>query len=322
MPRPPLRVLAACAVLLLALSGCAAGAGRPAPDAGPAFPVVVPHAFGATTIGRAPRRVVTIGANDADFVTALGVQPLAERESAGDFAWQRRAWLPQPPPGPAPQVLSGTEPSPGQVAALRPDLILGVGSRLTPDRYAALSRIAPTVAAPTADGGRVPGWEEQTRITGHALGRDEQAERVIAATHREFDGVRRAHPEFAGARLSIVVHVEGTPYELGTEDPRAQLFTGLGFTVRPDTRELSPERQGTLDGDVVVVIGRSRAEALTDPAFAAAPAVREGRVAFPGGSGAEFAGALGYSSPLSLPYAIDAVVPQLAAALRDRAQGG
>lgn len=326
MPRPLLRTLAACAVLLLTLAGCSSGGGEPAAPSGGnapagAFPVTLDHAFGSTTIERAPQRVVALGYNEADFVMALGVQPVAEREFIGEFPFQQRPWLPQPPLGPTPQVLDADAVPVEQIAALRPDLILGVYSFLDRGTYDALSKIAPTVAQPTEDGTNAATWDRQTRITGQALGRTERAEQVIAATRQRFDAVRRQYPAFAGKRLSMAFYVEGVPYHLGTDDLRAQMFAGLGFTVRPDSPTLSLEQQGRLDGDVIVVMGRSKAEALADPVFAAIPAVREGRVAYLGGFGTEFAGALGYSSPLSLPYAIEAAAPQLDAALQGRAPG-
>ncbi|MFP5068212.1 iron-siderophore ABC transporter substrate-binding protein [Pseudonocardia nantongensis] len=327
MSRPLLRTIAACAVLLLALAGCSSGGGeqQPAPsgeNASPgAFPVTLNHAFGSTTIESPPQRVVAVGYNEADFVMALGVQPIAERQFLGDFPFQQRPWLPQPPLGPTPQVLDANNVPVEQIAALQPDLILGVYSFLDRGTYDALSKIAPTVAQPTEDGTNAATWDQQTRITGQALGRTEQAEQAIAATQQKFDAAKQQYPDFAGKRLSMDFVVEGQPINLGTDDLRAQLFAGLGFEVRPDTQNLSLEQQGQLDGDVIVVMGRSKAEAMADPVFAAIPAVREGRVAFLGDFGTEFAGALGYSSPLSLPYAIDAVAPQLDAALKGQAPG-
>lgn len=326
MPRSLLRTLAAFAVLLLALAGCSTGAEEPPaasgePAADGQFPVTLNHAFGATTIEQQPQRVVAIGYNEADFVMALGVQPIAEREFQGDFDWQKRAWLPQPPLGPTPEVLSGAELSVEQIAALQPDLILGVYSFLDRTTYDALSKIAPTVAQPTEDGSNAATWDEQTRITGQALGRTEQAEQVITETQKKFDEAKQAHPDFAGKNLKMAFYIEGTPWDFGTDDLRAQLFEGLGFQVRPDSQELSLEQQGQLDGDVIAVMGRTRAEAEADPVFSAIPAVREGRVVYLGGFSTEFAGALGYSSPLSLPYAIDTVAPQLDAALKGQPQG-
>lgn len=327
MSRPLLRTIAASAVLLLTLAGCSTGGGeqQPAPsgeNASPgAFPVTLNHAFGSTTIESEPKRVVALGYNEADFVMALGVQPIAERQVIGDFPFQQRPWLPQPPLGPTPQVLDANNVPVEQIAALDPDLILGVYSFVDRGTYDALSKIAPTVAQPTEDGTNAATWDQQTRITGQALGRNEQAEQVIATTQQKFDETKRQHPDFAGKKLSMAFYTEGVPYNLGTDDLRAQLFAGLGFQVRPDTQTLSLEQQGQMDGDIVVVIGRSKAEAMADPVFAAIPAVREGRVAFLPPFSSEFGGALGYSSPLSLPYAIDTAVPLLDGALKGEAPG-
>ncbi|ANY09635.1 ABC transporter substrate-binding protein [Pseudonocardia sp. HH130630-07] len=323
MSRPLRRTLAACAVLLLALTGCSSGGtdepAAPAPGGDGTFPVTIEHAFGSTTIDRKPERVVALGYNEADFVMALGVQPVGEREVIGDFPYQQRPWQPQPPLGPTPQSLASATVPVEQIAALQPDIILGVYSFLDRATYDRLSQIAPTVAQPTEDGTNPATWDEQTRITGQALGLPQEADRVIAETRKKFDDVRAANPEFAGKGLSMDFVLEGSPTDLGTDDLRAQLFAGLGFTVRPDSRNLSLEQQGQLDNDVLVVIGRTKADALADPVFAAIPAVREGRVVYLGDFGTEFAGALGYSSPLSLGYAIDTVAPKLKDALAGRA---
>lgn len=52
------------------------------------------------------------------------------------------------------------------------------------------------------------------------------------------------------------------------------------------------------------------------PLFQRLDAVREGRVIYMDVDG-DFANALGFSSPLSIPFALDQAVPQLAAAVRE-----
>lgn len=324
MPRPLLRTAAAAAALLLALTGCGSGSEPPqeggAAPAG-AFPVTLNHAFGATTIPAEPKRVVAVGLNDSDFLLSLGVVPVASREFTGGFDWENRAWAQQSLGGRKPVALTGTSVPVEQIAALQPDLIIGVYSFLDKTTYDALSKIAPTVAASTPDGTNAAPWPEQLRSTGQAVGRTPRADEVIAETRKKFDDTVAAHPAFAGKSLKMDFVVGGMPIDLGTDDLRAQLFDGLGFQVAPDTRNLSPEQQGRLDADVLVVMGRTKAEAMADPVFANIPAVKAGRVAFLGAYTTDFAGALGFSSPLSLPYAIDSVTPKLDAALKGRPQG-
>src|SRR4051794_8977886 len=66
----------------LALTGCSTGTTDD--DASPAgtkaeadaFPVTIKHAFGATTVAKAPARVATVGWTDQDMAAALGVVPV------------------------------------------------------------------------------------------------------------------------------------------------------------------------------------------------------------------------------------------------------
>jgi iron complex transport system substrate-binding protein len=52
------------------------------------------------------------------------------------------------------------------------------------------------------------------------------------------------------------------------------------------------------------------------PLFQRLDAVREGRVIYMDVDG-DFANALGFSSPLSIPFALEQAVPQLAAAVKE-----
>lgn len=66
---------------LLAGCGSDSGASDKAADtgstaAGGAFPVTVEHAFGSTTVDKAPERVVTVGYTDDQTALAFGVKPV------------------------------------------------------------------------------------------------------------------------------------------------------------------------------------------------------------------------------------------------------
>jgi iron complex transport system substrate-binding protein len=77
------RTFAVLAAFLLTAVLAACGSGEQAapqnpgaaPPAGTPFPVTIEHAFGTTTVERAPERVVTLGVTDADAVLALGTTP-------------------------------------------------------------------------------------------------------------------------------------------------------------------------------------------------------------------------------------------------------
>jgi iron complex transport system substrate-binding protein len=98
-------------------------------------------------------------------------------------------------------------------------------------------------------------------------------------------------------------------------------FEDLGFESPPRVDELAgdsffvdfdEEQFRLMDQDVVVMFGR-RDDVTSDPVFERLEAVRDERVVYLDLED-QFAGALGFSSPLSLPYLLDEAVPKLAAA--------
>ncbi|MBW0115793.1 hypothetical protein [Pseudonocardia abyssalis] len=92
------------------------------------------------------------------------------------------------------------------------------------------------------------------------------------------------------------------------------MFAGIGTTVPDSTVELSPETIGQLDRDALVVLGANEADLTGDAVFQGLGAVADGRAVYVPGDG-DFAGAVGFGNPLSLPYAAELITPQLAAVL-------
>ena len=68
-----------------------------------------------------------------------------------------------------------------------------------------------------------------------------------------------------------------------------------------------------MDQDVVIMFG-TQEDVLANPVFRRLDAVREDRVVYLDLED-QFSGALGYASPLSLPFLLDEAAPQLAAAV-------
>lgn len=305
------------ALLTLSLAACGTATPTPAPAAqqSGAFPVTITHAFGTTTIPAEPKRVVAIGFNEADFVLALGEVPVGVRDFIGEYDEATRPWARQALAGAQPVVVGGNDVDFEKVASLKPDLIMGVYSFMDQATYTKLAKIAPTVAQPSVDGAAAT-WQEQTRTTGKALGRDARAEQVIADTGKKFTDARAAHPQLAGRTIAVDLVVDGVPYLLGADDLRSQVFTGLGIAVPATTATLSNETQSQLDKDAIVVIGQTKEQLAGNAVFQGLKAVKAGRVVYTGGYGSEFAGATGFGSPLSLPTAIDDIAPQLAAVLQ------
>ena len=80
------------ALLALPLAACGSEAEPSTASGAPggAFPVTVEHKFGATTVEKAPERVVTVGYTDQDAALAVGVVPVAVGDFLGGYDWRER----------------------------------------------------------------------------------------------------------------------------------------------------------------------------------------------------------------------------------------
>src|SRR5919197_6375230 len=150
---------------LVVLAGCAAASDTPTAA------IRVTHRFGTTEIPSPPQRVVSLGYTDQAAILALGVVPVAIREFTGQQPSATWPWAQGRLGGKHPQVLPAGEIDPETIAALHPDLIVGVSAGLTRDQYDVLSRIAPTISQPAQYVDHGTPWQETTRMIGAALGR-------------------------------------------------------------------------------------------------------------------------------------------------------
>jgi iron complex transport system substrate-binding protein len=214
-----------------------------------------------------------------------------------------------------------------QVAALRPDLILGVYSGLSDSEYKTLSEIAPTVAQPDdyPDWG-VP-WDEQARIIGQALGRADEADSLVADVQGQLDDAAAAHPEFAEAVGAVATVWDGSVTVYTPDDVRGRFLDALGFGQVEGLEQysddgfsatISEERLDLIDVDALVWIVNSAEDDMPriqeDPLYAQLGLTDEGREV-PVENNAELGAATSYQTVLSLPSLVDGLVPMLAAAV-------
>jgi iron complex transport system substrate-binding protein len=291
-----------------------------------AFPVTIEHTHGETEITEKPERVVTVGLRDQDAVLALGVAPVGIKDWFGEQPNAVWPWAQDELGDADPTVLDPAELDLETIASLDPDVIIGVDSGLTEDDYALLSEIAPTVAQPSEHPDFAVPWRDRTMIVARALGEVERAEQVIADVEASIQAAADAHPEFAESTALIgLAGADGQAYAYGSDDVRSRFLTELGFTVPEVIEEqvpedsffvtLSQERFDQLDADVLLWIGGDAAafENVTSVPVYPQRVVEEGRDLFlpydPIG------GAISFSSALSLPFLVDELVPELAAAV-------
>ncbi|HWM19377.1 MAG TPA: ABC transporter substrate-binding protein, partial [Ilumatobacteraceae bacterium] len=234
-------------------------------DGDAAFPVTIEHKYGSTTIEAEPTRVVSIGFNDQDALLALGVIPVGIRDWYGEQPFGVWPWA-QDELGDAEPVLlspNGAELNIEAVAALDPDLIVGIYSGMTQSEYDLLSVIAPTIAQTDEFIDYGTPWQEQTRIVGRAIGKAALAEDLVTAIEDRYASVQTEHPEFVGATTAVAFSFEGSPGAYTSSDVRSRLLADLGFVIPPEFDEIagdaffasfSAEELELLDLDTVVWI--------------------------------------------------------------------
>jgi iron complex transport system substrate-binding protein len=283
-------------------------------SAAAAFPVSIEHKFGTTTIEKKPERIVTVGWNDQDFVLALGEVPVSTRE-----------WFTEYPTYPWVSAKLGGKTLPTFSAEInyeaiikqQPDLILAIYETITKETYEKLSQIAPTVIQSAAYPDEQTPWDVQTLTTGKALGKAAEAQALVDKVKAKIDEAKQANPSFAGKVLVEDYGPEkGQHWLIPAKDPRRALFDALGFTAQSESEDVSEERLDLLDRDVLFINGATKADMLKSPVFSRLKVVNEDRTLYTSFE-TPLAGALSYSGPDALLYALNILVPPLKNATDD-----
>lgn len=291
---------------------------------GAVFPRSIDHRLGETTIASQPQRILTLGWSGEDVVIALGQMPIAMAKY-GAFPSGMFPWVEEKLAGAAPTLLSGDFDY-ERIAALKPDLILGVYSGIDERAYKRLSTIAPTVVY--RSGPWSADWREQTTIIGEALGKAAEAEALIEGTEEQLRTLGQTHPEPKGKSFTFGTYFPGSNGIVVylPKDPRVAALTGLGMLPSKGVRELSKrtpeetsvsvslEELSSIDADVLIMWYGPGARSAADaqPLFNMLGAVKRGSyVALEDPVDVWSTSAL---SVLSIPYGFPRFVPRLAEA--------
>ncbi|MFG3497628.1 iron-siderophore ABC transporter substrate-binding protein [Streptomyces sp. NPDC047928] len=324
--------VAVAAVAAFALTACGGGTEKSAEpadkagDASAAFPVTVEHKYGSTTIDKEPKTVVTLGLSDQDAVLALGVKPVGsvdwfKEQPYGKWPWAKDKWGSTPP-----QIVGERdEYNIEKIAALKPDLVIAQYSGMKKEQYDTLSKFTKVVAQPKGHEDYQAPWQDMTRQIGKALGKDTETEKLIADIDARFKAVRDKHPEWKGKTVTV-----GEPYEPGKfsafspKDPKVIFLAEMGFTTSETYRkalgkdniaDLSAERFDVMEADRTVWLGTPDTEKAmkADPLYQKTKVHQEKRDLFLPYDSPDIGAALSFNTVLSIPYAIDQVVPMLEA---------
>jgi iron complex transport system substrate-binding protein len=290
-----------------------------------AFPVTIEHKYGSTTIEEAPERVVVAGLREQDSLLALGIVPVGTTEWYGEhpgaiFPWAEEALG----DAPRPEVLPFDDGIQFEkVAALRPDLILAVYSGLTDKDYKTLSQIAPTVAQPPGQVDWGSSWQDEILITGKAVGKPKEAERLRDEAEAALAAVKEEHPEFSDQTAAVATPYQGI-YVYGPQDARSRLLVDLGFAFPDELKDIGGEDfGGQLSGERVDLLDVGALVWFADPGpakkirdnrtYSRLDVSTEGRDVFLAEKGTLYE-ATSFISVLSIPLLVDELVPKLAAA--------
>lgn len=287
-----------------------------------AFPVTFEHKFGTTVIEAQPERVATVDFNGADNILALGVQPVAIRYWYGDYEevvwpWAHEALTSQP------EILKG-DVNFEQIADSNPDVIIAIWSGISQEDYDKLSKIAPVVAVPEGMGDYAMPWDQQALTVGKVLGKEAQAQAQIDAISAQLADYAEAHPQWQGKTLAIANRWNDNVGAYTSNDIRPLLMAQMGFSTPEAINnaidgnefwvEFSMENLEPIDADLLMWVTSSNdfSNITSIPSYRFLDAVQDGREVF---LGEEITGAFSFASLLSLPHAIDAMVPMIEAAL-------
>jgi iron complex transport system substrate-binding protein len=326
-----LTALLAVVVSAAALTSCAPAA----EDSGPAvdsdaFPVTVEHAYGDTTITEQPTRIVSVGYTEQDTLWALGLEPVGVTDWYGDHEFASWPWADEARGGSEPEVLTTSDGLDFEaIALLDPDLIIGTNAGMTEEDYDRLSDIAPTVAHSGDYSMYFEPWDVQTLQIGEAVGLPDEAQKLVDDVDAQFADAAAAHPEFAGKSIVFLQNAIYDGAAIAYQDGLSTDFlTDLGFTIPSEIDAYAPEDESggqayipvenldVLNAADVLIWGTESDDDITaleaEPFVTAISAMKNESVVYTDGI---TAGAIYFTSPLSLPYVLDALVPALADAV-------
>jgi iron complex transport system substrate-binding protein len=286
--------------ILVAAIAIACHAPTPSGDAPPssATPTadcrVIRHAGGKTALCGQPNEIVALSPPLLDILLSLEAQPAGYAEvdllntPVFDNPSQQIPYLGDRVTTQPVNLGDRHSPSVETLLQLKPDLILGETFYLeSNDRI--LSRIAPTAFF---DIDVDTGWQPALTAIAHGLGREPQAQQVIAAYEQQLEAARRQLAPVAAGETIVVLGWQGIVNQsfLFTNDFVTELLRELGFEVivgPSDRPGLSMEAVAQIEADHILVmpsgdntITAAQQQWATDPILQSLLAVQAGNLYF------------------------------------------
>ncbi|MEU3216400.1 iron-siderophore ABC transporter substrate-binding protein [Streptomyces sp. NPDC006971] len=225
-------------------------------DASSAKTHTVKTAMGDVKVPVNPRRVVVLDTGELDSALSLGVRPVGATHSATEDGFP--TYLPAAKTKGIEVVGEIANPNLETVASLKPDLILTSKVR-DGDRYEQLSTIAPTVMTESTGSA----WKQNFQLHAQALGKENEAKKVVAAYDAHVAEVTKAlggKEKAAATEVNFVRFVEGADIRIyGKQNYIGSILgdLGLGRPAITDkakdgfSYDVSPEKIDLADADVI-----------------------------------------------------------------------
>ncbi|WP_124054594.1 ABC transporter substrate-binding protein [Arcanobacterium ihumii] len=297
--------------------------------------VEIKHQYGTTKIDKVPERIATVSWINTDTVLAFDVIPVGvPAVEWGGNANKSTDWIDAKL-----QDLGagwGSEKAPKQysetdgvnfesLAQSKPDLIVAAYSGISKEEYTKLSQIAPVIGP--IEPNYTTKWQDVTLAVGKALRQDEKAKSIISDVEAQLkkageDNHFEGHSYIAGnldiAANKINIFSKG--------DTRSRFFESLGFNESEVVKknapkdkfyfDWSPERSDELKSDVFyswIPADSKPSDISAHPLFGQIPAVKNGNLVVTNNDHTTLS--ISASSALSLPWAIEHFVPEIAKAV-------
>ena len=208
-----------------------------------------------------------------------------------------------------------------EIAALQPDLILVTYFAEDQAIYDRLNAIAPTIGL--LGDRQVDTWQDMIAVGGQIFGKADEAAAVTAEVDELMATTAAELPGLQGKTFALANFVPGDQIYVvaDQEDGSSVFFQQLGMELDPDVlaaadgvsgrAEFSYEQIGLLDGDLLVALHQRRGP---EHHRRLRPARRWSRTGPRPCWTTPTSSALNTPTPLSIPYVLEIVRPQLAVA--------
>ncbi|MFC5447655.1 ABC transporter substrate-binding protein [Paenibacillus aestuarii] len=209
-------VLAACGEKPAAQTAASSASAAPKETTQASGPRTIKHAMGETQVPANPQRVVILTNEGTEALLALGVKPVGAVQSYTGSPWYDH--IKNDMQGVT--VVGGeSQPNLEQIAALKPDLI--IGNKMRHEKiYDQLKAIAPTVYSETLRGE----WKTNFQLYANALNKKDEGDKVIAAFDKRIEDFKSKAGDKLKEKVAVVRFMGGkTRFYFG------DMFTGVIF---------------------------------------------------------------------------------------------